>query len=45
MLQQKMIALKDDKDMANIKVEKQEQIIQEQLEMIQEYSNEIKDLQ
>lgn len=45
MLQQKMIALKDDKAMSEIKVQEQELNIQEQFEIIQDYSTEIQDLQ
>lgn len=40
-----MISLKDDKAMSEIKVQEQELNIQEQFEIIQDYSTEIQDLQ
>jgi hypothetical protein len=40
-----MVALKDDKAMAEIKFQEQELNIQEQFEIIQDYSTEIEDLQ
>ena len=45
MLQQKMIALTDDKTMVELKVQEQEAHIQEQFDIIQDYSQEIKELQ
>lgn len=42
-LQQKLIGLEDDKLMAEMKIQEQEVHIQEQFEIIQDYSNEIED--
>ena len=42
-LQQKLVGLEDDKLMAEMKIQEQEIHIQEQFEIIQDYSNEIED--
>lgn len=45
MLQQKMRALNDDKMIAEVKVQEQELNMKEQLDLIQDYSNDIEQLQ